>query len=222
MELWRRLADRLRLPGSGAADWLIVGLGNPGPSYEGTRHNAGYRVVATLAQRHRMVWDAERHRSRLARGRIPGGSVVLAQPLTFVNESGRAVGPLSRELDVAPSRVIVTYDDLDLSPGQIRLRPGGGAGGHGGMASILRSLGTEAIPRLRIGIGRPPDGIDAVAYVLARLSDAEWKATGPASDRAADALEAVVAGGLEAAMTRFNSRGARDNRDGGRDDSDAA
>ncbi|MFQ5945425.1 MAG: aminoacyl-tRNA hydrolase [Anaerolineae bacterium] len=215
MEIWVRLADRLRLPGSRPADWLIVGLGNPGPRYEGTRHNAGYRVVAGLAERHGLAWDAERHQSRLARGKIAEGSVVLAQPLTYVNESGRAVGPLSRELDLAPSRVIVVYDELDLPPGQIRLRQGGGAGGHRGMASILRALGTEEVPRLRIGIGRPHDGIDAVAYVLARLSDAEWETMGPASDRAVDALEAVVAEGLATAMSGFN-------RGVGTDDSDAA
>ncbi len=222
MEVRRWLGDRLRPGGFRTADWLIVGLGNPGPQFEGTRHNAGYRVVEALARRHGIAWDAERHRSRVAHGTIPGGSVVLAQPLTYVNESGMAVGPLSEEVGVAPSRTIVVYDDLDLPPGQIRLRPSGGAGGHRGMASVLGALGTEEVPRLRIGIGRPPDGIDPVAYVLAKLSDAERELMGRASDRAVDALEAVVAEGLETAMSRHNSRDSKVCRTEDSDQSHAA
>lgn len=217
MRLWRRLSDRRGLPGSGSVDWLIVGLGNPGPSYERTRHNAGYRVVAHLAERHGFAWASERHRSRLAQGRVRGKDVVLAQPLTYVNRSGRAVAPLSRELRLAPSRVLVAYDDLDLPPGQIRLRPGGGAGGHRGMDSVLRSLESEEVPRMRIGVGRPPEGMDPVEYVLAQLSEAELEDLEPVVGRAADALEMVVTLGMEAAMTRVNSRGARDNRVGSED-----
>lgn len=204
MKRWKRLIERFGASRFGAADWMIVGLGNPGSSYQDTRHNLGYRAVTRLAERHGLEWEPGRGHSLLAPGRIAGDRVVLVQPLTYVNESGRAVAPLSRRLRLDPSRVLVAYDDLDLAPGQIRLRPRGGPGGHRGMESILASLGTEEVPRVRIGIGRPPVGLDAVAFVLAEMSPPELQATRPAVERAADALEAVVAVGLEAAMTEFN------------------
>ena len=182
----------------------MVGLGNPGPEYEETRHNAGFEVVAELARRHGGRWNR-----RLG---VPGevarvhlaGEVILLRPLTYMNASGDAVRPLVRRLGLAPADVVVVFDDMDLPPGRLRIRPGGSSGGHRGVASVVAALGTEAFPRVRVGIGRPPEGVDPVDYVLSRIPGGERAAWQAALARAADAVEVLATEGLAMAMQRFN------------------
>jgi len=190
----------------GAMDWLVVGLGNPGPRYAETRHNAGRRVVEVLARRHGVALDTVKLNAKYGIWRTDGRRVGLAVPLTYMNESGRAVGPLARFFRVPPECLLVAYDDFDLPLGRLRLRSEGGAGGQKGVASIIQSLGTDAFPRLRVGIGRPPAGWDAADYVLSRLGADERPIFDAALDDAADAVEAVLAGGISAAMNTFNRR----------------
>lgn len=192
------------------AEYLIVGLGNPGEEYAHTRHNAGFRCLEVLATRHGLSFREKRGYARIARGEIAGRSVVLARPYTFMNRSGRSVAALCRHLALPPERLLVVYDDLDLPPGTIRLRPRGGAAGHKGMLSVIAALGTEDFPRLRLGIGRPPDpDMDPVDYVLQPLTPQEEEAWKPALERAADAIECFLQEGLEKAMERFNRMPAR-------------
>lgn len=190
---------------------LVVGLGNPGPEYAATRHNVGFRVVEALAARAGVAFAADAALAgRVAGIAIAGRSCALLEPLTFMNRSGRAVVAalerwpvLSRERDL-----LVVYDDLDLPPGRLRLRPSGRAGGHRGMADVARALGTEAVPRLRFGIGHPGSGAGVVEWVLEPFpaeDEMDWLPA--AVERAADAIVAVVEDGLVAAMGRFNSGG---------------
>lgn len=186
---------------------LIVGLGNPGASYAGNRHNVGFRCVDYLSRRHIIPVNKRRLRLKSLNaiygiGEIAGTPVILAKPRTYMNLSGTAVSQLVRRFDVSLGDLIVIYDDMDLPTGKIRIRPTGGAGGHNGMASIIASLGSEDFTRLRIGIGRP-DG-DEVSYVLNDFSDAEKQSIDDALAGAADAIGCILTQGLEAAMNRYN------------------
>jgi len=188
---------------------MIVGLGNPGLEYSHSRHNVGFQVADLLAQRHGMEFDRYQKRARLAIGRvrIPGGSdprALLAKPMTYMNASGEAVAPLAAFYKIAPADIMVIFDDLDLTVGRIRLRPGGGSGGHKGMQSIIKHLGSETFPRLRIGIGRPPGQMDPANYVLRPFSPDQEAEMTFVRIRAAEAIEAWLAFGIEAAMNQFN------------------
>lgn len=183
---------------------LVVGLGNPGPEYAETRHNAGFDVLVCLARRQGARWSRPLGvRGETARIRL-GREVVLLRPLTFMNVSGDAVRPVLRKLRLSPSEVVLVYDDMDLPAGRLRLRGGGGSGGHRGVASVIAALGTEAFPRVRLGIGRPPEGRDAADYVLSRLPAGERAAWNAVVERAADAVACICARGLDPAMQRFN------------------
>ncbi|MEB2344049.1 MAG: aminoacyl-tRNA hydrolase [Deltaproteobacteria bacterium] len=187
---------------------LVVGLGNPGPEYAETRHNAGFRVVERLAERHRIALRRERRFAGLfGEGNARGVAVGLLEPQTWMNRSGQAVVAAVDALplgDLASSLVVV-YDDLDLPFGRLRVRPGGGAGGHNGLADIQERLGRSDFPRVRFGIGRPPAGADPVDYVLAPF-DAEQRAALDAHvGRAADAVEAILVEGVARAMNRHNA-----------------
>ncbi len=185
---------------------LIVGLGNPGRRYRLTRHNVGADVVARLARRAGIALDEEDGFSIVGRGGIGGVRVLLARPQTYVNVSGEAVRDLRRRHRVQPEDIYVVVDDLDLPLGRVRLRARGSAGGHNGLKSVIEALGTTEFPRLRIGIGRPPGGMDPAEYVLTRFSAAEQQALDAALDRAAEALETAVAEGIDVAMNRHNTR----------------
>ena len=182
--------------------WIIVGLGNPGAEYAQTRHNVGFMVVATLARRWDIALQDPYPALRLGHGRVASQPVCLAQPQTFVNLSGDALAYLEPTADDA---MVVVYDDLDLSAGRIRVRRRGGSAGHRGIASIVDRVGPE-FARVRVGIGRPPAGCDVAEYVLAPLSRAELDALRADVERASDAVECVIADGVEAAMNRFNTR----------------
>lgn len=198
-------------PGPHAAPTrLVVGLGNPGPQYAATRHNAGFLVLERLAARHAADWrDAPDLEGRLALLQVAGEPCVLLAPQTFMNRSGRSVeAALARWPALDPERdLLVVYDDLDLPTGRLRLRPSGGAGGHRGMGDIQTVLATKAVPRLRFGVGRPAsDGPSVVDYVLAPFSEEEAEPLAAAIERAVDAIERVVAEGLPAVMGEFNAR----------------
>lgn len=184
---------------------LIVGLGNPGRDFARHRHNVGFRCVNAFARRHRLAFSRSQSRARIARGVVAGEEVVLARPQTFMNLSGRAVAGLVKGLRIDPLDLLVIYDDMDLLLGTVRLRPGGSAGGHHGMESIIAALGSQEFPRLRVGIGRPSGG-DVVSYVLDDFSPEEDKEVEKAVATVVEALECYVKEGLEEAMNRFNRR----------------
>lgn len=192
--------------------YLIAGLGNPGPRYAANRHNVGFRCLERLAAAHSLAFnvDARQSRAHVALGTICGRRVVLVKQRTFMNESGRAVVPLTRFYKVQPELLIVVYDDLDLPLGVVRLRPAGGSGGHKGMRSIVEHLGTQNFPRLRIGIGRPPGNMDPAAYVLQDFSAEEEPLLEGTLERAVAAIEVWLCEGIQAAMSQYN-RGQRVN-----------
>jgi len=185
---------------------LVVGLGNPGPAYASTRHNIGFRVVETLARRAGIGLGAERFAGRYGCGRLGSLDVAVLEPHTWMNRSGDSVAAALAELDaVDPARdVVVVFDDLDLPLGRLRVRAGGGPGGHRGMASIIEAIGSKAFARLRFGIGRPPAGCDAVDHVLQPFSGDDERSLAPRIPLAVEALEVVLSEGVEAAMNRFN------------------
>ena len=183
---------------------LVVGLGNPGPRYAGTRHNAGFLVVDLLAQRIGGRFKAHKGRCDVVEGRIAGVPVVLAKPKSYMNESGGPIVAISRFYKVPVERITVVHDELDLPFGTLRLKRGGGDGGHNGLRSATSALGSREYARVRFGIGRPPGRQDPAEYVLRDFAAAERKDVPYLVDRAADAVEALLSEGLEAAQNKFN------------------
>jgi PTH1 family peptidyl-tRNA hydrolase len=176
---------------------LVVGLGNPGPQYAKTRHNIGFMVAELLAGRIGASFKVhKRSGAEIATGRLGGRSVVLAKPRTFMNESGRQVGPLAKFYSVAPADVIVIHDELDIDFGRLRLKLGGGEGGHNGLRSVANALGTKDFQRVRIGIGRPPGRKDPAAFVLENFTAAERTEVPTICEQAADATELLIDAGL--------------------------
>lgn len=183
---------------------LIVGLGNPGPKYAGTRHNAGFEVIVCLAQRHGIRVSMNSHQSLIGRGKIAGQDVYLQQPLTFMNLSGSAVNSAVKAFGIFPTDLLVISDDLDLPLGTIRLRASGGSGGQKGLKSIIGCLGSEDFARLRIGIGRPPEGLAVEDYVLTKWSQSERSIFERVVVSAVEAVEAYVSLGVTEAASRYN------------------
>lgn len=185
---------------------LIVGLGNPGRRYRGTRHNIAWAVLDQLAREHGIAIDEDDGWAQIGRAAIGGRHVILARPETYVNVTGTAVADLRRRHRVVPSDLLVIADDLDLPLGVLRLRERGSHGGHNGLRSIIDALGTTAFPRLRIGIGRPPAGVDPADYVLQRPSADERLVLGETVRRAAEGVILWVRDGAQAAMRHCNPR----------------
>ncbi|GEA18076.1 peptidyl-tRNA hydrolase [Moorella sp. E306M] len=184
---------------------MVVGLGNPGLSYEATRHNAGFMVLDLLADELGIDFNSSQHQALIGRGMVGERRVLLVKPQTYMNNSGRAVAPLARWYGIAPAEMVIVHDDLDLAPGRMRIRPAGSSGGHRGLQSIINALGTTAVPRLKIGIGRPQEGQNVVDYVLQPFSEEDWALVSPVLLKAARALRFLLEGGeLEEAMNRFN------------------
>lgn len=177
--------------------WVVVGLGNPGREYALTRHNAGFMVIDSLAKRWHVSLATDRHACR-GRGTYAGHPVQLLQPLTYMNRSGDVL-EISDE-----DAVIAAFDDLELAPGRLRIRPRGGAGGHRGVASMIDRLG-EGFARVRIGIGRPPAGVETADYVLQPMCERDLQVLHAAVERACDAIETIITEGTAAAMSRFNA-----------------
>jgi len=186
--------------------WIVLGLGNPGPEYEGTRHNAGFAVVERLAERHRIALNRTRHRARWGRGRIAGADVLLAQPLTYMNLAGEAARALLRYHEASPDRLVAVHDEADLPAGCVRVKWDGGLAGHKGLRSLAQHLGTRGFGRVRVGIDRPAGAVPLERYVLERPGGEEAAAIADGIERAADAVECLLADGIEAAMNRFNRR----------------
>ena len=181
---------------------IIVGLGNPGASYAATRHNVGFAVLDALAAEMGAAWRADKaHRAHVA----TGNGVLLVKPQTYMNDSGVSVGALARYFKCEPQQVLVVYDDIALPVGALRLRERGSAGGHNGMKSIIAHLGTEAFPRLRVGIGSHGSG-SLVGHVLGRFSEQEKEAMLPAENAAVQAIMMLLSRGFSAAATEFNTR----------------
>nr|MBC7245444.1 aminoacyl-tRNA hydrolase [Chloroflexota bacterium] len=185
---------------------LIVGLGNPGPSYAKNRHNVGFQCVERFIRRHGLTHARAMFKALVTTGQVGNIRVVLARPLTFMNLSGQAVRPLLRWYHIALPDLLVVYDDLDLPLGKIRLRQRGSSGGHKGMRSIIEALGSEDFPRLRIGIGRPISG-DPQDYVLSDFTPDESTLMEEAYERAIAAIELFISEGIVAAMNKFNASG---------------
>ncbi|HEY7221536.1 MAG TPA: aminoacyl-tRNA hydrolase [Candidatus Binatia bacterium] len=183
---------------------LIVGLGNPGEPYEGTRHNLGFLIVDRLAVQNHIAMAKGPCDSIVGEGSCGGVGVVLAKPQTFMNLSGSAVGCLIETYHGSTDDLVVIYDDLDLPFGRLRIRPHGGAGGHRGVLSVSERLAGAPFCRVRMGIGRPPAGIDAVDYVLERFDSQESAELDKIVDRAAESVVALLRDGLERAMACYN------------------
>ena len=185
---------------------LIVGLGNPGRDYSQTRHNAGFQVVELLAKRWHAAWTTEKKfAARVARAELAGGRVLLCQPQTYMNASGESVGAVLAYYQIELARLVVLVDDADLPLGEIRMRPGGGTGGHHGLESVSQHLGTKQFGRQRIGIGRTVDGRrDIVNHVLGQFSADEKKQLNQVLERAAGQVETWLSQGIQMAMNRFN------------------
>ena len=183
---------------------LIVGLGNPGRDYEGSRHNLGFAVVDLLAERNDIRVRHRLHRALYGKGRVADVESLLAKPQTFMNDSGAAVARLLFYYRIETADLIVICDDLALDLGRIRLRRKGSPGGHKGLASIINHLHTSDFPRLRVGIGAPPPGWDGVDWVLSRFTAQERPIAGEAVANAAEAVEFLLREGMDSAMNRYN------------------
>jgi len=185
---------------------LVVGLGNPGPQYAKTRHNVGFMVADLLAARMGAAFKVHKKSGAdIVTGRLGHRPVVLAKPRTFMNESGRQVGPLAKFYSVMPTDLIVIHDELDIEFGQIRLKLGGGEGGHNGLRSIANTLGSKNFQRVRIGIGRPPGRKDPAAFVLENFSASERTQVPTICEMAADACELLVELGVEPAQNQVHA-----------------
>lgn len=192
--------------------WLVVGLGNPGPAYAGNRHNVGQMVLDVLSRDVPGTFTAHRTRSAVLDGRLgtlasgaPGPRVVLAKPSSYMNVSGRPVSALCQFYGIGADNLLVVHDELDLPPTTLRLKRGGGEGGHNGLKSLSAALGTKDYLRLRVGIGRPPGRMDPADYVLRDFSAAERAELGVTLEEAADAVRDVVLDGLEKAQLRLHT-----------------
>jgi PTH1 family peptidyl-tRNA hydrolase len=195
---------------------LVVGLGNPGAKYDGTRHNVGFAAVDVLAKRHGVAWEAAPRGAEALIGRWRSADVVLAKPLTFMNLSGTAIVGLLQFYKIELPDLLVVVDEVQLETGRIRVRPEGSAGGHNGLKSIVASLGSLQFPRLRIGVGRGDNRRDLADHVLARFDPAERDVIEDSVARAADAVEAFVGDGIEAAMNRFNRKAEEEQTEDGK------
>jgi peptidyl-tRNA hydrolase, PTH1 family len=185
--------------------WIIAGLGNPGPEYAGNRHNAGHMVLTLLAERMGARFKAHRSRCDIAEGRLAGQPVTLARPQSYMNLSGPPVAALVKFYKLSPERLVVIHDELDIPFGVVRLKLGGGDNGHNGLRSITQSLSTRDYLRVRFGIGRPPGRMDPATFVLRDFGTAERKELPLAIDRAADAAEALISSGLDAAQNTYHT-----------------
>ena len=183
---------------------IVVGLGNPGPRFRDSRHNVGFRVVDLISREWGIRTGERRPKAVLGEGYHAGRQVILAKPRTFMNNSGEGVAYLLTRFGAKPGNLLVVYDEMALPTGKLRLRPEGSDAGHNGMRSIIQSIGTIAFPRLRVGIGPPPEGLDSVSHVLGRFSDEEKGAIDEALTQAVAATACLAEEDIDTAMSRFN------------------
>ena len=187
--------------------FLIAGLGNPGRQYEKTRHNMGFDTIDELIDRHRIPQGGIAHKAMYGKGMIAGEKVLAVKPLTYMNLSGESLRECVNYYKLDPeTQMIVIYDDIDLEPGQIRIRKKGSAGGHNGIKSVIAQLGTQNFYRIKVGVGAKPKGWDLADYVLGRFSSDERIAVDKAIKEAADAVEMILKDGIEATMNHYNRK----------------
>jgi peptidyl-tRNA hydrolase, PTH1 family len=184
--------------------FIVAGLGNPGAQYDRTRHNVGFDAIEYLAASYRIPLNKIRYKALVGEGVIQGIRVLLVKPQTFMNLSGDSIHEILHFYKEPPENLVVIYDDVDLPVGRLRVRPSGSAGTHNGMRSVLARVGTDGFTRVRIGIGRPPEGWDLADYVLSRFGAAERETVNEAIERACTAVSAILSAGPEAAMNRYN------------------
>jgi len=193
-------------PSGSVGPWLIVGLGNPGPEYEFTYHNLGFLAADRLAARNAVRVSRRECSALVGRGLVAGRPALIAKPMTFMNLSGNAVGRLAEKYALGPERLVVIFDELALDWGSLRVRPKGSGGGHHGVEDVIRSLGTNEFARVRLGIHPGHPVSDGAAFVLAPIKRAQRKELDQLLDRAAQAVESIIAEGVEKSMTKFNRR----------------
>ena len=187
--------------------YLIVGLGNPGRQYEATRHNMGFDTVDCLIEKHNVPQGGVKFNAMYGKGIIGGDRAILMKPLSFMNLSGGPVRDMVNFFKIDPEKeLIVISDDIDLEPGQLRIRKQGSAGGHNGLKDIIQKLGTQNFVRIKIGVGAKPQGWDLADHVLSRFPDSERKLVDEAIREAADAVEKIIAQGPDAAMNEYNRK----------------
>ena len=195
----------MHMIGKTSENWLIVGLGNPGKEYERTRHNAGFRALDVLADKLSCKIDKGKFQGIYGQANYQGKKLFLLKPLTYMNLSGRSVLQLSAYFNIPPQRIIVLFDDISLAPGRLRIRPDGSAGGHNGIKSIIAEVGSQAFPRVKIGVGaKPHPDADLADWVLSGFTPKEEKDLKSALDRAADAALCIIDQGVPEAANRFN------------------
>jgi PTH1 family peptidyl-tRNA hydrolase len=195
---------RLRPRRGTPADLLVVGLGNPGDEYRGSRHNLGAEVVELLAERHGARLRKRKEHALFDEITLDGRRIALAVPLTYVNDSGNAVGALVRRFGVTPEQLVVVHDELDLPVAELKVKSGGGLAGHNGLRSIVSHLHTQDFQRVRIGVGKPVSKERGADHVLNRFSKRERAEVDVTVEQAADAVETIARDGVDAAMNRFN------------------
>ena len=192
---------------SRSISWLVVFLGNPGPRYVGTRHNAGFMVADALSRKKDVAINRFRFRALTASCAFGGETALLMKPQTYMNLSGDAVGQAARFYKIPPDHILVVSDEVSLPVGALRIRTKGSAGGHNGLKSIISALGTDAFPRIRLGVGSPPHpDYDMADWVLSAFHDGDAAAMRDAAERAADAVECCIVRGTEKAMNQYNQK----------------
>ena len=183
---------------------VIVGLGNPGPEYAGTRHNAGFWCIDALAKKHGITLERRNRSAIVGEGEIDDLRVVLVKPRTFVNRSGAAINYLTARYAAPIEKLLIVCDDINLPPGKLRMRRKGSAGGHNGIKSVIEAAGSQEFPRLRIGVGRPPEGTGQIEHVIGPMDSQNREVVDEAVERAAEAIECLLTEGIDEAMSRFN------------------
>lgn len=192
---------------SRSVSWIVVFLGNPGPRYEGTRHNAGFMAADAFARKHGLSITRLRFQALTTTCTLGDATVLLMKPQTYMNLSGEAAGQAARFYKVPPEHILVVSDDISLPVGGLRIRSGGSAGGHNGLKNIISVLGTDAFPRIRMGVGAPPhDEYEMIDWVLSVFHDQDALDMADAASRAADAVECYIAEGAEKAMNRYSQK----------------
>ena len=190
---------------AGPVEWIVVGLGNPGPKYDWTRHNVGFLVVDELADRANIPVQRVKYKALTNTTKLGGKSVLLMKPVTYMNLSGEAVGQAARFYKVPPERILVISDDVSLPQGKLRIRRSGSAGGHNGLKNIILQLGGDGFPRVKVGVGgKPHPDYDMADWVLSKFTGEDAKAMDQAVKRCADAVECLLREGADRAMSRFN------------------
>ena len=185
---------------------MIVGLGNPGTEYVGTRHNIGFETIDRIAEAFSITMDNHKHKGVSGQGMIAGEKVLLVKPMTYMNNSGECVGAIAHFYKIEPEDIIVIYDDINLAVGQLRIREKGSAGGHNGIKSIIAHLSSENFPRVRVGVGEKRAGQDLAKHVLGRFGKEELEAAAEGMDDARDAVEVMLKDGIQKAMNFYNGK----------------